>query len=48
MITASAAVMGSARPSISPDGGWVAFESPAGILVADLQTGQVSPLGTGR
>lgn len=44
-ITVAAIAIGNARPRISADGGWVVFESSqAGILVANLATGEVSAL----
>jgi len=33
---------GSCRPSISPDGAWVAYESRGGIFLANLQTGEIT------
>jgi Tol biopolymer transport system component len=35
---------GSRRPSISPDGAWVAFESRDGIFLANLQTKEITPV----
>lgn len=43
-VAVAAARGGNLRPSISPDGAWVAFESGGGIYLADLQSRRISTI----
>jgi Tol biopolymer transport system component len=42
VVLSSIAPPGSWRPNISPDGGWVAYESQGGIYLANLRTGEIT------